>query len=237
MKRHPLKAISRGVVRHLPAPATVIAIVALVIAASGTAYAATGGTFILGKPNYATSASSLSNSAGTALSLSSKAATPPLWVNRAVQVPNLNASLVDGYSAYSFVHGSGTAFVVWGGPLTLDALTISPQTANLVVAPPYDLIWLTADCDTSSFPGAQITLYNYSGKSAQYSYLDAGSSGGGTLANGTSAPVSTYTLNPDVSTIQVFAGSQILTFTAQIQINTNSSPDVCTYSAQLTSNQ
>jgi hypothetical protein len=54
---------------------------------------------------------------------------------------------VDGYSAYSFVHGSGNAFIVWGGPLTLDALTTSPNTAALVDAPPSDLIWLTADCE------------------------------------------------------------------------------------------
>ena len=80
-------------------------------------------------------------------------------------------------------------------------------------------------------------LYNYSGYSAQYSYLDGGGTGGGILANGTNGSASTYTLNADVSTIQVFAGSQILTFTAQIQINTNSDPDVCTYSAQLTENQ
>jgi hypothetical protein len=221
-----------------PSPAIFIATGALFVALSGTAYAATGGTFILGKSNTATSVSSLTNSAGAALHLSSKAGTPPLTVNSAVQVPNLNASTVDGYSAYSFVHGSGDAFVVWGGPLTLDALTTSPNTAILVDAPPSDLIWLTADCDTSSsFAGAQLTLYNYSGSPAQYSYIDSSGAGGGILTNGTSGPVSTYTLNPDVSTIQVFAGSQILTFTAQIQINTDSSPDVCTYSAQLTSNQ
>jgi hypothetical protein len=220
-----------------PSPAIFIATGALFVALSGTAYAATGGTFLLGKSNTATSVTSLTNSAGAALHLSSKAGTPPLTVNSAVQVPNLNASTVDGYSAYSFVHGSGNAFVVWGGPLTLDALTTSPNTAILVDAPPSDLIWLTADCDTNSTPGAQLTLFNYSGSSAEYSYLDSGGSGGGILANATSGSASTYTDNDDVSTIQVFAGSQILTFTAQIQINTNSFPDVCTFSAQLTSNQ
>jgi hypothetical protein len=221
-----------------PSPAVVIATGALFIALSGTAYAATGGTFILGKANTAKAVSSLTNSAGTALSLSSKAGTPPLTVSNGVQVPNLNASAVDGFSAYSFVHGSGNAFVVWGGPLTLDALTTSPNTATLVSAPPSDLIWLTADCDTnSSLPGVQITLFNYSGTSAEYSYVDSSGTGGGILTNGTSGAVSGYTVNPDISTIQVFAGSQIITFIAQIQINTNSSPDVCTYSAQLTSNQ
>lgn len=221
-----------------PSPAVFIATGALFVALSGTAYAATGGTFILGKPNTAKTVTSLTNSTGTALSLSSKAGTPPLTVSNGVQVPNLNASVVDGFSADSFVHGSGSAFVAWGGPFTLDALTTSPSTATLVNAPPSDLIWLTADCDTnSSFPGTQITLNNFSGSPAEYSYVDSSGTNGGTLTNGTSAAVSSYTINPDVSTIQVFAGSQIITFVVQTQINTNSAPDVCSYSAQLTSNQ
>jgi len=44
---------------HRPSPATAISLVALVFAMSGTAYAATGGDFILGKANTATSVTSL----------------------------------------------------------------------------------------------------------------------------------------------------------------------------------
>ena len=58
---------------HRPSAATVISLVALFFAMSGTAVAATGGDFILGKPNTATSVTSLSNTNGTALSLSSDA--------------------------------------------------------------------------------------------------------------------------------------------------------------------
>jgi hypothetical protein len=219
-----------------PSPAVIIATAALFIAMSGTAYAATGGTFLLGKANTATTVTSLSNSKGTALSLSSKAGTPPLSVNSAVQVPNLNASEVDGYSAYSFVQGSGTAYVAWGGPTTLDALTSSPQKTIFLVAPPSDLIELEGDCDTGGTQGAQLTLYNYSGQTIQYSYLDDAGSQGESLANGSSSAVSGYVINPDLSTIQVTAGSQILTFIAQIQITTYG-PDICTFSAQLTTNQ
>jgi hypothetical protein len=94
---------------HRPSPSIVISLAALVVAMSGTAYAATGGTFILGKHNTATSVSSLTNTEGTALSLSSTSTTPPLRVNNSVQVPKLNASLLGGQAASAFLPITGTA--------------------------------------------------------------------------------------------------------------------------------
>ncbi|MSV78170.1 MAG: hypothetical protein F2872_03525, partial [Actinobacteria bacterium] len=49
-------------------PVLWFALGALVVGGIGTAYAATGGTFRLGKSNVATSTTSLSNTAGIALS-------------------------------------------------------------------------------------------------------------------------------------------------------------------------
>jgi hypothetical protein len=66
--------------RLRPSPATAIALVALVIAMSGSAYAATGGTFILGKANKETSTAHLANTKGTPLALSAPAGTAPLRV-------------------------------------------------------------------------------------------------------------------------------------------------------------
>lgn len=86
-----------------PSPATAIATLALVISVSGTAYAATGGTFILGRSNSAGQVTGLANPNGPALSLSSKAGTPPLNVSNGVQVPNLNASRVGGLAAPDLV--------------------------------------------------------------------------------------------------------------------------------------
>jgi hypothetical protein len=74
-----------------PAPATIISLIALFFAMSGTAVAATGGDFILGKPNTAAAVTKLTNAKGTALSLSSTSDTPPLQVSNSVLVPNLNA--------------------------------------------------------------------------------------------------------------------------------------------------
>ena len=59
-----------------PSPAPGIALVALFISLSGTAYAATGGDFLLGKSNSANAVTSLSNKKGTALSLTSKSSAP-----------------------------------------------------------------------------------------------------------------------------------------------------------------
>jgi hypothetical protein len=94
---------------HRPSAATVISLIALFFALGGTAVAATGGAFILGKANTATSVSSLTNTKGTALSLSSPSATPPLTVSNSVQVQHLNASQLGGHPAGQFVQGGGTS--------------------------------------------------------------------------------------------------------------------------------
>lgn len=94
---------------HRPSPALALSLAALVVAMSGTAYAATGGDFILGKANTATSVTSLSNTKGTALSLSSTATKPPLTVSNSVQVPNLNVSELDGQTSSAFLPAAGTA--------------------------------------------------------------------------------------------------------------------------------
>ena len=73
---------------HRPAPATVISVIALLFAMSGTAVAATGGDFLLGKANTASSVSSLTDTKGTALSLSSASTAPPLTVSTACRCPS-----------------------------------------------------------------------------------------------------------------------------------------------------
>jgi hypothetical protein len=97
------------------------AVMALVIG-SGTAYAATGGKFILGKSNSAGAQSTLTNSRGTALALNSKAGTPSLKVNRTTKVPNLNADLLDGLdqSRFALAAGSVKAYDVDGALYDLD---------------------------------------------------------------------------------------------------------------------
>lgn len=82
------------------------AVTALVLG-GGTAFAATGGNFILGRSNGATTTTTLTNSAGTALAVNSKAGTPTLKVGNTVRIPSLNADMVDGVHAGSFARTAG----------------------------------------------------------------------------------------------------------------------------------
>lgn len=81
---------------HISGKSFAAGVLVTLVLSSGTAVAATGGKFILGGSNTANRTSTLTNSAGTPLSLNSKAGTPPLKVNRRARVANLNADRLDG---------------------------------------------------------------------------------------------------------------------------------------------
>jgi hypothetical protein len=85
-----------------PSHATVVAYLALVIAMSGTAFAATGGNFLLGKSNSAGHTTALKNTGtGAALKLTAKnTKTAPLSVGKnRTHIKNLNADYLDGISS------------------------------------------------------------------------------------------------------------------------------------------
>lgn len=82
-------------------PVAALAVAITLVGGAGAATAATGGTFILGRGNAATTPTGLTNTGGTALSLTSKAGTPPLAVSNSVKVSRLNADLLDGLSSSS----------------------------------------------------------------------------------------------------------------------------------------
>lgn len=83
-----------------PSPAQVIAPLAVVVALSGTAVAATGSGITLGRTNTSATTTSFDDSHGTPLRLVAKPGRPPLSVKgNATQVPSLNASLLGGLSA------------------------------------------------------------------------------------------------------------------------------------------
>lgn len=86
-----------------PSHATIVAYIALFLAMTGTAYAATGGNLILGNPNTASKTTSLANTgSGPALRLATKTgSTPPLAVSNGTKIANLNADMVDGVRASS----------------------------------------------------------------------------------------------------------------------------------------
>jgi hypothetical protein len=100
-----------------PSPAFILALIALFVALGGAGMAATGGNFILGQPNSASTPTSLSASVAssraltltnlstatgsTALGLNVAAGHAPFTVNTSTKVANLNADQLDGFHALS----------------------------------------------------------------------------------------------------------------------------------------
>jgi hypothetical protein len=104
-------------------PSLVISLLALFVALSSGAYAATGGNFILGQANTASSQTSLTGKGGapalqvtnnsaklgaTALALHTAAGHPPLTTNSTTTAPNLSADLLDGIDSSGFAQGGNT---------------------------------------------------------------------------------------------------------------------------------
>jgi hypothetical protein len=85
-----------------PSHATVVAYLALFIAMSGTAVAATGGSVILGHRNSANSTTTLHSQFATPLKLSACCLNPPLAVNSSSKVTRLNVDMLDGRDSSYF---------------------------------------------------------------------------------------------------------------------------------------
>jgi hypothetical protein len=90
-----------------------IGVLMLVVVSGGTAVAADQ-ALLVGRSNTADATTSLANSAGTALALTSKAGTPPLRVSGRARVPNLNADLLDGLSSGDLALRGGRSGIIIG---------------------------------------------------------------------------------------------------------------------------
>jgi hypothetical protein len=196
-----------------PSPSLVISLVALVFSMSGTAYAATGGTFVLGKANAESSVASLSNSHGTALNLSSAKGKPSLTVNRSAQIPNLNASELHGIPASGFIHGTGTSAskrvtITGTGASALALIAGSALIGQCVDG-------TGADLYLSLGNGASGTWWNLNG-----------------VGNSDNSAIITQLSPRDFMVVaQVTEGSAVSTYIAAQTYN--SSTDTCTFTAQL----
>jgi len=104
----------KGLTVRISAPAAFIGVGTLVVSGVGVADAATGGTFILGRSNLATTVTTLTNTGGTALSLKSKSGYPPLAVNSKKLVPNLNANYLNGLTSTSLQRRVASACTATG---------------------------------------------------------------------------------------------------------------------------
>jgi hypothetical protein len=84
---------------RFPRPAIFALGVVTTLIVGGTAYAANGGSLLIGRINQGSALTTLSNSNGTALALNSPAGVPSLKVNRASKVLNLNVDEIDGFDS------------------------------------------------------------------------------------------------------------------------------------------
>jgi hypothetical protein len=128
-----------------------VGLVTAVTLTSGTAYAANGGSLLLGRSNAATLPTGLANSAGTPLALTARAGYAPLTVNSGTKVTNLNADTVDGVTSGSFALTTGrTGFIVGqsGDPdgyvntATCPAGTVGVGGGGFAIGE-YDSLWYT----------------------------------------------------------------------------------------------
>jgi hypothetical protein len=213
------------IAKRRPSLATAISLVALVIATSGSAYAATGGTFILGKANKASSVTSLSNSKGTALALSSADGKPPLTVNSSVQVPKLNASKLGGVPATEFLTGHFLSGTLTEG--NQEQIPLGGGSANVDFTCEQDGI--------ATIPIAQYTLTSVvNGVRVWWLNKDGGESAA--LNSGDVVSLASSTSDPYTVVVQVVwgAGGSGNMATADLSMAVNAS--TCTYAAQTISN-
>lgn len=125
---------------------TAFVAVMLVIAADYTTYAATGGSFILGKPNAANAETALSRTtAGTTLRLNSQPGSAPLVVNRNVKATNLNADFLDGLDSAKFAQKSAPVrtYLAPDDPDRLVAVGAQTAVSTVNIAVP-------AECGTNT---------------------------------------------------------------------------------------
>jgi hypothetical protein len=115
------RPIARRIAARLTYANVVATLALFLVLSGGAAIAATGGGFILGKPNSASSTTSLSaatngkalqvtnmgtGAAATALGLNTASGHPPLAVNSGAKVANLNADKLDGRDSTAFAAAS-----------------------------------------------------------------------------------------------------------------------------------
>jgi hypothetical protein len=159
--------------------AVAVAAVALVIGATGVADAATGGSFLLGKTNIASSTSVLTDTAGIPLSLNAADDKQPFSVNSDVQVNRLNAQYVGGKSTAELQATGGIGIAADGGDI---ALPIGVETTVASTGPLPDgtyyvsataSLWSGGDsvwCEVTSGPQA-------SGGGSGVGYIQAAETG------------------------------------------------------------
>jgi hypothetical protein len=170
---------------------TAVALLGLAVVAVPTAASASnGGAWLLGRSNYESATTTVSNSAGTPLALNARAGYAPFKVNSSLTVKNLSADKFDGLDNTSYaktygktgtiVHDSstdgwgaacpaGSVFVSGGGATEYvsDNMLYSGPDWNPDTKAVIPNSWLVINWDASmgslSYGKSYVTCYNPSG--------------------------------------------------------------------------
>lgn len=127
-------------------------VAALVLTGGGVAaYAANGGSLLIGRSNTGTAVTTLTNSAGTPMSLKAKTGYPPFAVNSSKTVTNLNADWIDGIQGSNLVQRTGAYAATTGNIYgTSDWAPLDPTDPTSPPAEASNMIIAVATCPTGT---------------------------------------------------------------------------------------
>jgi hypothetical protein len=178
--------------------ANVMATLAVFLVLGGISYAASGGKFILGQSNTATSKSTLSapiadkaltvtnnsaNPGATALGLNVAKGHPPFRVNSGTKVANLNADQIDGQNSTAF--GQVRQF-----SHTIAAASAGPPQFEMVT---FHGLTLSSQGNIFAGPQLQCTLYAKSPDAGEFDATDSTNrSAGITSTHGSNTPITNW---------------------------------------------
>lgn len=113
--------------------ANVASTLALFLVLSGTAYAANGGSFLLGRSNTASTTTTLSNTGSSSvLKLTAKSGQRPLTTNSTRTAVNLSADRLDGLDSTAFARSTGkTGYIIGYNEGFGDASATCPSGTQL----------------------------------------------------------------------------------------------------------
>jgi hypothetical protein len=175
---------------HLTYANVMVTILAFVVL-GGMSYAATGGNFILGKSNTASSTSSLSapvagkalnltntstGAGATALGLNVAAGHAPFTVNSGAKVANLNGDKLDGTDSSGFFPSSQVKRIHWQAQTTASNSTVSNEV--LTDGP----LHLDGTCFGGGSGRVRLDLASDAAASANWFFVQEGTASGNGLA-------------------------------------------------------
>jgi hypothetical protein len=166
---------------------TAVGVVLALALATGTAYAANGGSLVLGKKNKATKSTVIVNKKAVPLKLKAKKGKPALKVNTKKKIKKLNADALDGLSSSAFLRASAA-----------DSFALTSGRTGVVRAfgsdddsPNNDYAVATAVCPAGTIltGGGGFTTYTddwiyYTGPGMAPNSWEVDSNGNGAAANG-----------------------------------------------------